>query len=294
MAPAVEIAEERAVYRGLATTVLRVDGECPPFLLLPGYSDIADTWRAVLAELGRAGRAAAAVDLPGSSIRTDRVDGPLLPKLDGFVADLVRHHAGNGPVVLAGNSLGGVMSIRAAQDPDLPLAGVMPIGPAGLGHSRWINYLAGDPIIRRLARLPISIPSRLVHGGIRLAMPRLAVGRSIFLEPAAVKAYASQYRSAGDIRRLIGGAHSLLDEIENCYDLELIERPVLLVWGARDRLVPPGGAERLLDAVPGSRLVTLERSGHCPQLEEPRRIAQLLLEFDAEVRGRSASKTEAA
>jgi pimeloyl-ACP methyl ester carboxylesterase len=285
MTQSVEIAEETGRYGGLATTVLRVEGEGPPFILLPGYSDIADTWRGVLRALGAAGRAALAADLPGSSVRTERAKGPLLPALDGFVADLVRSHAEGQNVVLGGNSLGGVMSIRAAQDPDLPLAGVVPIGPAGLGHSPWINYLARDPVIRRLAKLPVSVPAWLVHQGVRFAMPRLVVGTRATLEPGAVRAYASQYQTPRDIRRLIGGAHSLLDEIEGCYELERIERPVLLIWGARDRLVPASGAKRLLDAVPGSRLVTLHRAGHCPQLEEPGRIAQLLLDFDEEVRG---------
>lgn len=280
-----EITEGQETHAGLRTTVLGASGEGPPFLLLPGYSDIADTWRAVLTELGNAGRAAMAFDLPGSSIRTSRLDGPLLPQLDRFVAALVRAHSGKGPIILAGNSLGAVLSIRAAQDSDLPLAGVMPIGPAGLGHARWVNYLARDPIIRWLARSPISLPGWLVRRGLRVAMPPLVVGQARALNPSAVAAYASQYRSQRDVGRLVRGAHSLLDEIEGCYELERIERPVMLVWGARDRFVPPRGAERLLAAVPGSRLVTLERCGHCPQLEEPKRVAKLLLDFDRDIRG---------
>ncbi len=55
--------------------------------------------------------------------------------------------------------------------------------------------------------------------------------------------------------------------------------PVLLVWGRRDRLVPPAGARRVLAARPETRSVVLDGCGHCPQLDDPARVADLLLEF---------------
>ncbi len=58
--------------------------------------------------------------------------------------------------------------------------------------------------------------------------------------------------------------------------------PVLLVWGDKDRLVFVKGAQRVLDAVPDSRLELLEGVGHCPQLESPERFVELLLGFSDE------------
>ena len=54
------------------------------------------------------------------------------------------------------------------------------------------------------------------------------------------------------------------------------------MWGDRDRLVFHRGAERILDAVPGSRLELLEGIGHCPQVEVPERFTELLLEFSGQ------------
>jgi pimeloyl-ACP methyl ester carboxylesterase len=51
------------------------------------------------------------------------------------------------------------------------------------------------------------------------------------------------------------------------------------VWGDRDRLVFHRGAERVLDVVPGSRLELLPGVGHCPQVEAPDRLTELLLSF---------------
>jgi pimeloyl-ACP methyl ester carboxylesterase len=44
-------------------------------------------------------------------------------------------------------------------------------------------------------------------------------------------------------------------------------------------MVPHRGAAKLLDAVPGSRLELLDTCGHCPQVEDPGRLAELVLGF---------------
>jgi pimeloyl-ACP methyl ester carboxylesterase len=53
--------------------------------------------------------------------------------------------------------------------------------------------------------------------------------------------------------------------------------PVLLAWGDRDQLANIEGAPILLDAVTDSRLVVIEDCGHCPHVEFPAAIADLLL-----------------
>ena len=54
------IAESRADFGGVSTRVLSVPGEGLPIVLLHGYGDSADTWRAVLTKLAAAGRRAVA------------------------------------------------------------------------------------------------------------------------------------------------------------------------------------------------------------------------------------------
>ena len=67
------------------------------------------------------------------------------------------------------------------------------------------------------------------------------------------------------------------------FELERITVPLLLVWGDRDRLVFHRGAKRVLEAVPGSRLELLPGVGHCPQIEAPAAVTDLLLEFSGEL-----------
>lgn len=58
-----------------------------------------------------------------------------------------------------------------------------------------------------------------------------------------------------------------------------IRQPTLIVWGASDKLVPPAYGEAFLKTIPGSRLVTLNQSGHIPMLEEQDAFVQAVTNF---------------
>jgi hypothetical protein len=55
--------------------------------------------------------------------------------------------------------------------------------------------------------------------------------------------------------------------------------PSLVIWGARDPLIPAHHAEVAHEAMPGSRLVMFDDAGHFPQLQEPVRFAHTLIDF---------------
>ncbi len=58
-----------------------------------------------------------------------------------------------------------------------------------------------------------------------------------------------------------------------------IQTPTLVVWGADDRLIPLAYGEAWARGIPGARLVTIERCGHLPPLEQPERFAEVALGF---------------
>jgi pimeloyl-ACP methyl ester carboxylesterase len=59
----------------------------------------------------------------------------------------------------------------------------------------------------------------------------------------------------------------------------LAARPGLLVWGARDRIVPPSHLEAARAALPAATVEIFDRSGHFPHLDEPDRFARVLGTF---------------
>ncbi|MBU6260471.1 MAG: alpha/beta fold hydrolase, partial [Burkholderiales bacterium] len=53
--------------------------------------------------------------------------------------------------------------------------------------------------------------------------------------------------------------------------LAALRLPTLILWGGRDRLLPPAQGLRLQQAVAGSRRIVIDDLGHLPQEEDPAR-----------------------
>jgi pimeloyl-ACP methyl ester carboxylesterase len=58
--------------------------------------------------------------------------------------------------------------------------------------------------------------------------------------------------------------------------------PTLIVWGDRDRLVPPKDAYLFEELIPGSRVVMYEDTGHCAMFERPAHFNELVAAFARE------------
>lgn len=59
--------------------------------------------------------------------------------------------------------------------------------------------------------------------------------------------------------------------------------PTLVVEGAGDKLLPDGWAAEIAKQIPDARSAVIERAGHCPQIEQPDAVNELLLEFLGDV-----------
>jgi pimeloyl-ACP methyl ester carboxylesterase len=73
-------------------------------------------------------------------------------------------------------------------------------------------------------------------------------------------------------------AHDKLKALEALGDV-----PTLVIVGVADRLTPVSDARVIAAAVPGSRLLELERAGHCAMLERPEAVNAALLDLVASV-----------
>jgi pimeloyl-ACP methyl ester carboxylesterase len=182
---------------------------------------------------------------------------------------------------VAGNSLGGAVALRLAEHGDeLPLAGVVPVAPAGLEMPGWFDLVERDPIVRRLLQIPIPVPSALVRSLVGGAYRQLAFSRPGVAQRQVVHAFAAHHASRAGVAALLDNGRRLIPELaEAPFDLVAIECPVLLVWGTRDRMVPHSGARVVLDALPGTKVELIEGCGHCPQLEATDRLLELLVGF---------------
>jgi pimeloyl-ACP methyl ester carboxylesterase len=67
--------------------------------------------------------------------------------------------------------------------------------------------------------------------------------------------------------------------------------PTIVVHGARDAIIPVHSSLVLHRLIPGSRLVVLPRSGHCPQLDDPGAVARLTMGLLDELARPTADET---
>ena len=274
--------EHRLRLAGYDTRALELEGEGPLLLLLHGYSDSADTWRPLMDRLRRGGHHAIALDLPGfgtaSSLHDDE---PVLEQLDAFVHAALLRFAQDEPAVVAGNSLGGCAALRAAQDDDLPIRGIVPIAPAGLDMARWITIVEGAGPLRALLASPVPIPGAVVRGVVAQVYRQLAFSKPRAADGRIVASFTRHFANRQDVASRLAIGRALRSELSAPFTLERIRCPVLIVWGDRDRMVFSSGARHVIDTVPGARLELIGGCGHCPQVECPDRLAELIEEFAA-------------
>lgn len=281
--------EHRMELAGVETRVLELEGRGDPVVLFHGWSDSADTWRHVLDRLARHERRAIAVDLPGFGTADRLADGPMLPQLDAFGAEALAY-AGSGRrrtrrarTVVVGNSLGGCLALRLAERAPERVGRVVALAPAGLDMARWFALIERDRVLRTLAAMPAPLPSSVVRGAVGRVYRALAFADQSAIEPGVVDAFTRHHADRAALGRMLASGRRLIPELRDPFDFDAVACPVLLVWGDRDRLVFHSGAQRLLAAVPGSRLELLHGCGHCPQLERPERVVELLLEDGAQL-----------
>lgn len=275
--------EHRVKIAGFESRALELDGEGPPLILLHGWSDSADTWRPVIDRLRRAGRRAVALDLPGygTASRLSHEE-PILGQLDRFVRAALIRFGDDEPAVLAGNSLGGCAALRAAENPKLPIAGVVPIAPAGLDMAGWFAAVESERLIRLLMASPLPLPSGVVRGTVGTVYRQVAFARPFSVDPRIVASFTRHVSTRRDVVRILATGRRLRAELREPFRLDRVECPVLVLWGDSDRMVFSSGADRLLRELRECSLEVIEGCGHCPQLEKPDRTAELIGEFCAE------------
>ena len=61
--------------------------------------------------------------------------------------------------------------------------------------------------------------------------------------------------------------------------LQGVDTPTLVVWGSEDRVVPLSCGRRYADALPNARLHIVDRCGHCVDVDRPKELAELVIDF---------------
>ncbi len=255
---------------------VRVTGAGPDLVLIHGVTDNGSTWDETLPALAAIARVHA-IDLPGHGL-SDIPRSPLrVAAMAAAVADYL-DAAGVGRCVVAGNSLGGGVTLMlAAREPDRVRAAV-PIGaigtkfpmPPGLG-------------MLRLPGVAALMPGVSFRRGLRRAIMRDTFHRGFVPSEESMERYWEGWRVRGRpgyVRDLL----RTLDVAEPAPLLAGLRVPVHVLHGDDDRIVPERVGREIANAVPGARLTVLPRIGHEPQLEAPEATVDVIRDALAALR----------
>jgi len=75
--------------------------------------------------------------------------------------------------------------------------------------------------------------------------------------------------SSPTVQRILDDARHDRDRSLGMDVLSAIRAPVLILWGAEDRLLPATSAEEFRRKIPGAQVELIPNCGHIPQLERP-------------------------
>ena len=248
-----------------------------PIVLLHGTSASLHTWQGWAMAL-RDKRRVIRFDLPGFGLTGPNRQNDYSTAADVLFVRAVMDKLGVHRFVLAGNSLGGLIAWTAAvRMPDrverLILVDSAGYPPQSLATPQEV------PLGFRIARMAWLRPLT------NYLLPRGVVEttlRQLYGDPAKVT--ADQVDLYSDMARREGNRDALalrIDQIRPA-DLSLlkaIKAPTLILWGGRDRLLPPEMGRRFEDDIPGSGLVVFDDLGHIPQEEDPKRTVAAVRRF---------------
>jgi pimeloyl-ACP methyl ester carboxylesterase len=245
-------------------------GDGSPLVLLHGIGHRWQAWEPVLDRLAGA-HDVIAVDLPGFGRSPLLADGRGydMPSAVDACADIFADLGLDRPHV-AGNSLGAVLGLELASRGLVSSATAL--APAGFWTPRdraWALWVLRA--IRLSGRLP---------GGtllLRRRFFRLLAGGLLYGHPSRMTAEIM----LADLVSMVGSpAFDLVAAAgrDYTYAASPPRVPVTVAWGTRDRILWPRQARRAAELLPRARHVWLHRCGHVPMIDEPDRVASLIID----------------
>ncbi len=246
-------------------------GSGDPVVFLHGLGASTFSFRKNLDVAGR-GFHAVAIDMPGHGYSSRDVADLSLSAQTGYLRVFL-DALGIDRASLVGHSMGGTVAQRfALAYPDRVRRLVL------IASTTDRQMRSGSKPGRVVAPfLPALLGAVFFNPALRDFWHRAAVVDPGHLTPEVLAGYARP----GHIRgHMDAYKRFLVDRTrDGPIDAARIRAPTLVLWGARDRLVPLRTADELARLIPDSRLRVIPRAGHWVQEEQPEEVNSALLEF---------------
>lgn len=254
-------------------------GTSPVVLLTHGIGSSLETWMAQLNLAGDQQMRLIAWDVPGHGL-SDFGDQPYGPPKFAEVAWRFLNALGVDKAILAGNSMGGAISVHMAGLQPKRALKLLLLNAATLGKETPLPFrmmtlpLLGDLMARPgQAAVDQQIAAIFYDQSAVTDSVREIATRNV-MRPGAQKAFLATIRQmtslTGQRRDLVDASLSLLSSFSI---------PVLFIHGRQDAVLPLQHSVDAQKRTPLSKLVILEDCGHTPQIEKPDTVFEILRDF---------------
>lgn len=249
-----------------------LSGEGEPIVLVHGIGHRRQAWGEVPARLNARGYDVYVVDLPGhgTSPTPTRPDGYSMDShAEQFERlfeqlDIRRPHA-------VGNSLGGAMVLELAHRGAVRTATAL--SPAGFFPVHHLPNVAANLLFMKAgSHLPEALHRKLLG----FAWFRKLAFRSLYTHPEKVSAQDALADTL-NLRRSRGFWPHFFRATFLRVTKEVVV-PTTIAWGDGDRLLLPSQAQVARARLPEATHVTLPDCGHCPQIDDPDLVVDVVLE----------------
>ena len=262
----------------------------PAVVCVHGLAGSAVNWSAIAPLLAGTCRMLA-VDLPGHGLTRSQGRGTGVPAMRALLHRFIEAVPA-GPVILFGNSMGGMISLLEASTVPAAVAGVvlinpvLPLVPAIPDHyvtpmlAAYAAPVLGPLLMSRRRRLS---PEELVDSILSLCcadasrVPAGVLAQHVTVARQALSLPETEQEISAAARSMIAIFAADLSGRAYRRAIRSITCPVLLLHGTRDRLVPIAVAQAAARANPAWTMIEMPGAGHVPQLEAPGDTASAII-----------------
>lgn len=262
--------------------------EGPVFVAVHGLGGSHVNWALLAPHLAQHGRVYAP-DLAGFGLTVPTGRKATVPDNLDLLAGFIRTVSPTAPVILLGNSMGGLLSLLLAGTRPRLVERLVLVAPAS---PRPLRAPFDAEILRNFALMAApGIGERVLAARQRRTTPDEQVRQTMLLcaaDPDSLDddmidehvdmarrrremphAQAAMLQATRSLLLTVGPrAAGLWRAVRN------VEAPTLLLHGGRDRLVTPTGIEAVARKRPDWTHITYSDLGHIPMLEAPKRVAE--------------------
>ena len=259
-------------------------GSGPALLLLHGITSSSETWRDVLPALAEH-HTVVAPDLLGHGASAKPRGDYSLGGFAGGLRDLMVV-LGIDSATVVGHSLGGGVAMQLSYQHPERVERLVLVDSGGLGSEV-------SPLLRAATLpgsdwvLPLLCRPELVGAGAFVGRALSRVGLRPSSDIAGVASGLASLADAQTRRAFLHTARSIMDAsgqrvsaTERLYLAD--ELPTLIIWGARDPMIPVAHAHAAHELMPSSRLEIFDGAGHFPFHDDPARFVAAVSRFVAQ------------